>query len=604
MAAFDHQSFLNNLSNRPGVYQMHDAKGDILYVGKARNLKKRLSSYFRNHLDSVKTAALVSKIADVQVTVVASDTEALLLEYSLIREQKPPYNVLLKDDKSFPYIYISTDQEYPRISFHRGARRGKGRYIGPFPNSYSVRESLTLLQKTFQVRQCEDSYFQNRSRPCLQYQIKRCSGPCTQEISKQDYERDVDRSIRLLQGKGEQLTRELTNEMESCSAVLNFERAADLRDQIGHLRNLQKNQYIEGGKGDVDLFVVRSKGSLCCLQMLFVREGRVLGSRNWFQRRLIEQNDEQFEELIVQYYLSQEAHTLPKEIVIEKSFEGLDSLEALLSERRGSAVTVKTSVRGYRKQWLDMAVDSAEQNLRAKVDSNDRYTQRLQELSEVLQEDSMIKRIECFDISHSSGEATVASCVVFDESGASKADYRRFNIEGVTAGDDFAAMAQAVKRRYTAILNGEIARPDLLLIDGGKGQLSMVREVFDELQLSGLRVIGVAKGVTRKAGFETLFELDGSAIADLPSHSPALHLIQQVRDEAHRFAVTGHKQKRDKARRSSSLEHIDGVGPKRRKALLQHFGGIDKVKKASVEDLAKVDGISKQIAQVIFDRFH
>jgi len=604
VTSFDHQNFLENLSNRPGVYQMFDSAGDILYVGKARNLRKRLSSYFRKHLDSVKTASLVSKIADIQVTLVASDTEALLLEYSLIREQKPPYNILLKDDKSFPYIYISTDSEYPRIAFHRGAKKAKGRYVGPFPNSHSVRESLVLLQKTFRVRQCEDSYFANRSRPCLQYQIERCSGPCTKEISVDDYQRDVTRSIRLLEGRGDQLMSELSSEMEVLSASLEFEKAAIRRDQIGHLRNLQKEQYVEGGRGDVDVFVVRAKGSLCCMQLLYIRDGRILGARNWFQRRRVEHDETLLDELLQQYYMPLAAESLPKEIVIEQTSEGSEALQAILADRLGSKLVIRSDVRGYRKQWLERAVDSAAQNLAAKVDSSDRYMQRLDELGEVLGEESGIRRIECFDISHSSGEATVASCVVFDENGPAKADYRRFNIEGVKAADDYAAMAQAVRRRYTAILNGDIPRPDLLLIDGGKGQLSSVNEVFEELQLTGLRVIGVAKGVTRKPGFETLFELTGEAIADLAPHSGALHLIQQVRDEAHRFAVTGHKQRRDKARRSSSLESVEGVGPKKRKALLRYFGGLDAIKKASVDDLAKVEGISKSLAQTIFDTFH
>jgi len=604
VTSFDHHNFLKNLSNRPGVYQMFNASGEILYVGKARNLKKRLSSYFRKHLDSAKTAALVSKIADIQVTLVASDTEALLLEYSLIREQKPPYNILLKDDKSFPYIYISTDQTYPKIGFHRGAKKGKGRYIGPFPNSHAVRESLALLQKTFRVRQCEDSYFSNRSRPCLQYQIDRCSGPCTQQISADEYRQDVERSIRLLEGRSEQLVAELTTEMEQYSLDLEFEQAAIRRDQIGHLRVLQTEQFVEGGRGDVDIFVVRAKGSICCMQLLYVRDGRILGARNWFQRRRVEHDETLLEELIQQYYMPLAAESLPKEIVVEQTTEVTDTLQGILAERLGTKMAIRSDVRGYRKQWLERAIDSAEQNLAAKVDSSDRYGQRLDELTEVLGEDRRVSRIECFDISHSSGEATVASCVVFDETGPSKTDYRRFNIEGIKAGDDYAAMAQAIRRRYTAILNGEIARPDLLLIDGGKGQLSSVRDVFDELQLTGLRVIGVAKGVTRKPGFETLFELDGTAIADLEPHSAALHLIQQVRDEAHRFAVTGHKQRRDKTRKSSSLEKVEGVGPKKRKALLRYFGGLDAIKKASVDDLTKVDGISKNIAQTIFDTFH
>jgi excinuclease ABC subunit C len=601
---FDPAAFLSTCSGRPGVYRMFDEGGRLLYVGKARNLKKRLASYFRKAGLAPKTAALVGHIAQVETTITANETEALLLEQTLIKEWRPPYNILLRDDKSYPYVYLS-DAEFPRLSIHRGAKKGKGRYFGPYPSAGAIRESLSLLQKTFQVRQCEDSYFKNRTRPCLQYQIKRCKAPCVRAVGGPEYTEDVRHSIMFLEGRSHQLTNELSENMERAALDLDFEKAAELRDQIAVLRRVQDQQSMEGGTGDVDVVAAFINPGGACVHLISVRGGRVLGSKNFFPQVGIEESlDEVMSAFLSQYYLGSSERELPNEIIVNTLPEDIEALIEAVATLRGRDLAVSHRVRGTRARWQQLAVTNADQALAARLANRQHVTARFDALAEVLGMDEPPQRLECYDISHSSGEATVASCVVFGPEGPIKSDYRRYNIEGVTGGDDYAAMHQALTRRFSKIKNGEGKLPDVLLVDGGKGQLNMAREVLQALEVPELILIGVAKGVTRKAGFETLYLNDITNEFTLKADSPALHLIQQIRDEAHRFAITGHRARRGKTRRTSTLEGIDGVGPKRRRDLLKHFGGLQELSRASIDEIAKAPGISKKLAESIYANLH
>lgn len=602
---FDHVRFLANASQQPGVYQMFDSEGQILYVGKAKNLKARLASYFRKTGLTPKTQALVSRIANVQVTITSSETDALILEQNLIKSNRPPYNILLRDDKSYPYIFISSGEDYPRIAFHRGAKKKRGDYFGPYPNVGAVKDSLNFLQKTFRLRQCEDSVFSNRTRPCLQYQIKRCTAPCVNLISPEDYKLDLRHTEMFLSGNNADLMSELADQMESAAKGLHFEKAAAYRDQISALRTVQSQQVIEEGRGDIDVIAADLRLSATCVHILFIRQGRILGSRSFYpSATLAETPADILAEFIPQFYLGSQGREVPREIVIGELLEDLETLEAAIQQAVGRQVLISHQVRSHRAQWLQMALTAAQQNLTAHINSKKNSYDRFVALQEVLGLDETPQRLECFDISHSSGELTVASCVVFDTNGPLKSDYRRFNIDGITPGDDYAAMEQALTRRYTRLQNGEGKMPDLLLIDGGKGQLGKATEVLAELGVQGVHIMGVAKGTTRKAGFETLIDGESGAEIVLPGDSPALHLIQHIRDESHRFAITGHKQRRDKKRRTSSLEDIPGVGASRRRELLRHFGGMQEVKGASMAELAKVQGISHKLAEEIYSFFH
>ncbi|WP_236167334.1 excinuclease ABC subunit UvrC [Pseudomonas fulva] len=601
---FDASAFLATCSGRPGVYRMFDADARLLYVGKAKNLKKRLASYFRKSGLAPKTAALVSRIAQVETTITANETEALLLEQNLIKEWRPPYNILLRDDKSYPYVFLS-DGQFPRLGIHRGAKKAKGRYFGPYPSAGAIRESLSVLQKTFLVRQCEDSYYANRTRPCLQYQIKRCKGPCTGLVSAEEYAEDVRHSVMFLEGRSQQLGNELNAEMEKAAMDLNFEKAAELRDQIGLLRRVQDQQYIEGGSGEVDVIAAFVNPGGACVHMISVRGGRVLGSKNFFPQVGIEEDvSEVMAAFVSQYYVGNPERELPGELIVNVVHEDFEAITEALNALRGRELTISHRVRGTRARWQQLAVTNAEQALNARLANRQHMAARFDALAQVLDLDEVPQRLECYDISHSSGEATVASCVVFGPEGPIKSDYRRFNIEGVTAGDDYAAMHQALTRRYGRIRDGEGKLPDVLLVDGGKGQLNMARDVMQELGFSELTLLGVAKGVTRKAGFETLYLSDVHNEFTLKGDSPALHLIQQIRDEAHRFAITGHRARRGKARRVSSLEDVAGVGPKRRRDLLKHFGGLQELNRASVDEIAKAPGISKKLAESIYASLH
>ncbi|WP_394165246.1 excinuclease ABC subunit UvrC [Neptunomonas phycophila] len=601
---FDSQAFLARLTQRPGVYQMRDAAGELLYIGKAKNLKKRVSSYFRATGLTVKTQALVSHIRTIDVTVTNSETEALLLEQNLIKEYRPPYNILLRDDKSYPYIFVSDKDTYPLLSFHRGAKRKKGSYFGPFPSRAAINDTLGILQKLFKIRQCDDTFFKNRSRPCLQYQIDRCSAPCVKAITEEAYQEDVRHASMFLQGKSHLIMKELADQMEVAAASLDFERAAVYRDQISSLQLIQEQQFVAGDAGDADVIACAILPGGVCVHVLYVRGGRIVGSKAVHPKVSIEDSPEQvLSAFIAQWYLGS-ARELPDVIICSHDLDDKACLEEALTEHRGKKVSVNYRVKGERAGWQKLALTNAEQQLSSHLASKQTMYQRFVQLQEAFNLDAIPKRLECFDISHSSGEATVASCVVFDHNGPLKKDYRHFNIEGITGGDDYAAMHQALTRRYTRIKKGEGALPDILFIDGGKGQVTQAVDVLRELQINEVQIIGVAKGATRKAGFETLIVAETGQEVTLASDSSALHLVQHIRDEAHRFAITGHRARRGKARNQSRLEGIPGVGPKRRRELLKHFGGIQAIERASVAEIAKVSTISSALAEEIYGALH
>jgi len=599
---FDARSFLRTLTTRPGVYRMLDAEEGILYVGKARNLKQRLSSYFRQSGLAAKTWALMQQMASVEVTVTNTEAEALILENNLIKAHRPRYNVLLRDDKSYPFIYLSSQDDYPRLALHRGARRRKGRYFGPYPNAGAVRESLHLLQKMFRVRQCEDSFFSHRSRPCLQYQIKRCTAPCVGLISIENYAEDVRHTVLFLEGSSSTLNDELVGRMERSAEQLDYEQAAVYRDQISSLRRVQERQYVSGESGDLDILACVVSGGIACVQVFFVRKGINLGNKLFYPKIPADSSAEDvLSAFVAQFYLP---NPVPAQLLMNCALEDELLLERALSERAGHKVSLSHRVRGERARWLQLGVSNAEQALAARLSSQAGMEKRLEMLQNLLELDDLPNRIECFDISHTQGEGTVASCVVFGRDGARKSDYRRFGIRNIVAGDDYAAMEQALLRRYTRLKKEDCSLPEIVLIDGGKGQVGIAAKVLEELQIDEMLIVGVSKGPERKPGMEILHIPAQHRQLDLDSASPALHLIQQIRDEAHRFAVTGHRQKRARARNVSPLEGIPGVGPRRRQQLLKQFGGIQEVARAGIEDLCKISGISRALAQQIYDVFH
>lgn len=602
LSEFDAKAFVQNLTSRPGVYRMLAANGEVLYVGKARNLKQRVASYFTRGDLAPKTRALVSHIAAIEVTVTHTENEALILENNLIKEIKPRYNILLRDDKSYPYIYISSAHEYPRLSYHRGAKREQGRYLGPYPSAGAVRDSLDLLQKLFRVRQCEDSFFSNRTRPCLQYQIKRCTAPCVGLISADDYARDVRHAVMFLEGRDSQLIDELVEKMEQASKRLDFEQAARYRDQIASLRKVIERQYISGEKGDLDVIACQVKSGVACVEVFFIRAGHNLGNKTFYPQQAADASvAEVLAAFIPQYYLGRQ---IPAEIILNEAIAESELIEQTLSQQSGSRMAISVRVKGERARWLAMAEANARQDLLRRLASKHNLSQRFTALQEALQLDEVPQRLECFDISHTAGQAPVASCVVFNQEGPLKSDYRRFNITGITPGDDYAAMKQALSRRYTRLKKGEAKLPDILFIDGGKGQVSQAEQVLNELQINAVTLIGIAKGPARIAGEEVLYLSASGEERQLPADSPALHLIQQIRDEAHRFALAGHRQRRAKAQNSSTLEQVPGIGAGRRRLLLKQFGGLQGVARAGIEDLARIKGINRQLAQRIYDIFH
>jgi excinuclease ABC subunit C len=601
--AFDPRPVLRKLGHRPGVYRMLGSSGEILYVGKSRDLKNRVTSYFRGTPQPGKTAFLVRQVRDIEVTVTRTEAEALVLENTLIKAHKPRFNVLLKDDKSFPYIRLDTSHNYPRLSFYRGSRKVGGRLFGPYPNVPAVRSTLRDLQRLFRIRPCEDSYFAHRSRPCLQYQIERCSAPCVGLISTEDYARDLDHAIRFLEGRGHEIKADLRRRMEAASERLAFEEAARYRDQIGRLAAIQESAVGgEGGALEADALAVCEQGGIYCVTAMFIRGGRILGSRAWFPRAT--EGTELAEVLgafVAQHYLG---GSPPAEILTGIALEDETLLSGALSEQAGRQVAVRHRVRAARARWLGMAAENARQSLELRIAGTAGLAAQLDGLAEALGLQQALRRIECFDVSHTGGEATVASCVVFTAEGPLKSDYRRFNISGVAAGDDYAAMRQVLMRRYSRLKRGEAPLPDLLMVDGGVGHLAEAQAILNELQLDGVELVAVAKGPTRRPGLERLFLAGQPEPLILPRNSGALHLVQQIRDEAHRFAITGHRQRRSRVRRVSPLEEISGLGPKRRRQLLGELGGMQGVVAAGVEDLARVQGISRDLAQRIYDALH
>ena len=606
--AFDAKAFLATLPELPGVYRMLDAEGKVLYVGKAKSLKKRVASYFRENLPSPRIALMVRQIARVETTVTRSEGEALLLENNLIKRLAPRYNILFRDDKSYPYIVITRD-EAPRLGFFRGTPDRRDDYFGPFPSSSAVRESIALLQRMFRLRTCEDSVFQNRSRPCLLYQIKRCSGPCVGLVSADDYARDVRYAALFLNGRQQEVIGRLGEAMQDAVAELAFEKAAVLRDQIQSLRRVQEKQYVESVKGeDVDILAVLSEDGLVCVNLAMVRGGRHLGDRAHFPSNAAGSDPaEVLTAFLYQHYAN---HPAPERLYLNVAVTD-EELAPTLSETAGHGVRLSTARQTMHKAWVEMAEQNASLAIRARRSLLTRQEGRIEALRVALAldaaddaEEGSEMRVECFDISHLQGESTVASCVVFHGSGMRKSDYRRFNIKGVEPGDDYAAIRQAVLRRYEKIAVGDGVAPSLILIDGGKGQLAVAVDALEELGLAHLPIVGVAKGEARKPGLETLIFADGREPVQLPMDHPALHLIQEIRDEAHRFAVSGHRAQRSKTRRTSRLDEIVGIGPQRRKALIAHFGGLQGIAAADIEQLSGVPGISRELAERIFQALH
>jgi excinuclease ABC subunit C len=598
---FDDKAFLKTLTHQPGVYRMLNGDATILYVGKAKNLKKRVSSYFNRRSISPRIKQMIQQVAAMEVTVTNTEAEALLLENNLIKEHRPKYNILLRDDKSYPYILLS-NHEFPGLSFYRGAKKKKGEYFGPYASVGAVRETLSLLQKTFKVRQCSESYYRNRSRPCLQYQIERCTAPCVNIVSEKIYAKDVDYARKFLQGKSEQVIKHLVSEMENASENLEFEYAAKLRDQIDALRQVSQQQYVSDLSGDCDIITCRLRDSLACVQVFQVRNKMNLGNKCFFPKTPAHYNEQELLSAFMgQYYLHRRP---PEEIITAHEPVESDLLAEMLSNQREAKVKITSSVRGKRARWLEFANKNVVTAFESRLASQSGMEQRFAALEHIFKLTDPIQRMECFDISHTSGELTVASCVVFNRDGPSKSEYRKFNIEGITPGDDYAAMLQALTRRYTRIKNGEGKLPDILFIDGGKGQLAQAGLVMEQLQVTDVLVVGVAKGVERRPGMEQLFILGDKQPIHLGGDSLALHLIQQIRDEAHRFAITSHRKRRSKSRTMSPLEGIVGLGPKRRQSLLKHFGGMRGIERASEQELAKVTGISKQLAQSIHEILH
>jgi excinuclease ABC subunit C len=599
---FDPKAFTAALPRRPGVYRMFSAGRELLYVGKARSLKDRVSTYFAASNVNPKVQALVQQIADIEVTVTNSETEALLLEYNLIKAHKPRFNVVLRDDKSFPYVQLCVDHEFPRLAFYRGSRSAPGRYFGPFPSAWAVRDTLNQLQKLFRIRNCRDSFFANRSRPCLQHQIGRCSAPCVGLITREAYAQDIESAVKVLEGRSDEVNATLQARMEEAAARLEFERAAQIRDQLAALKHIQAQQIVTAeGERDVDVFAIVGEPGEYAISVMLVRGGRNLGTTSYFPRAALAEPEEALSSFMMQYYASQEP---PPEVLVGQKLEDTESLSQALTSRASHAVHVRSPSRGLGARWAEMTRENAAQSLRMRLAQKQGLDEMLAALAAELELPEAPQRIECFDISHTGGEGTVASCVVFGPEGPLKKEYRRFNIAGVTPGDDYGALRQALERRYTRVRDGEIPAPDLLLIDGGLGQIAAVHAVLAELGFADVTLVGVAKGPDRRPGQERLF-VYGAAAPRIPeAHSPASRLIQRIRDEAHRFAITGHRRRRARRYNESVLEAVPGLGPAKRRALLTHFGGLQGVMRAGVADLTEVAGIGAALARTLYDHLH
>ncbi|MCK5727921.1 MAG: excinuclease ABC subunit UvrC [Methylococcales bacterium] len=599
---FDPHLFLQNLTPLSGIYKFFNPKGDIIYIGKAKNLKKRVSSYFSQSVASAKQQVMVKKIARIEVTITHTEGEALLLESQQIKQYHPRYNICLRDDKSYPYIFLSTHHDFPRLSIHRGSKRLKGQYFGPYPSANAVKETLKLLQKIFPVRQCEDSYYNHRSRPCLQYQIKRCSAPCANVISAENYQKDVRNTTLFLEGQSTLLINQLIAQMESSAKKLDYEQATFFRDKISQLRTILEKNFVHGVRGDVDVIACATKAGIACVEVFFIRQGQNLGNKIFFPKI----NQQSSEELILQafipqYYLEK---NIPYELIVSHSLPEKSLLSAALSQKAQHNVAISPHVRGDRLKWLQMASANAHNALTTKLAEKQSIYARFINLQQQLNLQALPKRLECFDISHTQGQQTVASCVVFTQEGALKSAYRRFNMDDITNGDDCAAIYQAVLRRYQRIKKGEYQAPDLLFIDGGKGQVRAADKALSELMIKNVMIVGVSKGVDRKAGMEKLITATHPHPLKITSGASALLLIQQIRDEAHRFAITAHRHRRGKLKKTSPLENIKGLGPKRRQQLLKQFGGSQGISRAGVDSLCSIKGINRPLAQRIYDTFH
>lgn len=606
--AFDVEAFLAQLTQRPGVYRMLNSKGLIIYVGKAKNLKRRVSSYFKKQHDEIKTASMVSQIAKVEVTVTDTESEALILENTLIKRHKPKYNILFRDDKSYPYIYVSTGKAYPSLSYHRGAKRRVGDYFGPFPNTSAVHQTLQALQKIFPVRQCAESTFNHRSRPCLQYQIKRCSGPCVEGLVTQEaYQEDVEHTLMFLQGKSFSVIETLGQKMEQASETLEFERAAFYRDKVAALRAIQSQHLInQPGAKDIDVIVTAEQANQVCVCLMMYRGGNLWGSEHFYPKYIDSAHADDVEQDVLSAFIAQhyQSHPVPAEILVPIKLTEQSGLQAWLKEKRPGLVKIKQPVQQTAKSLIKLAQTNANAGLKQHVTQRATQAERVKALQEVLGLAAPPNYMECFDISHTMGELTIASCVVFTDGIPNTQAYRKFNIAGIIGGDDYAAMRQVLERRYRRLKEESQPLPDLIIVDGGKGQLNQAIEVLKTLELEHIPLVSVAKGEGRKAGLEVLYTPHNMQGIDLESDDIALHLINHIRDEAHRFAITAHRAKRTKAQTQSNLEAIEGIGPKTRKALLLHFGGLTEVKQASVSELTKVSGVSQDRAQRIYDFFH
>ena len=599
---FDSTAFLKNLTTRPGIYTMFNVQGEIIYIGKAKNLKNRVSSYFKKQAASTKQQVMVTKVAAIEVTVTHTEGEALLLECQQIKRHKPRYNICLRDDRSFPYVYLSSEQDFPQITLHRGAKNKKGRYFGPYPSIGAVKESLKLLQRLFPIRQCDDTTYSNRTRPCLQYQIERCSAPCVGLIDKQRYAQDVASTIMFLEGKGSLLIDQLISNMEQAALKLDFEQAAIYRDQIANLRSVLQKHFVSGEKGDVDIIASATKANVACVQVFFIRNGQHLGNKAYFPK-MTDAHDPAsvIQAFIPQYYLDKPA---PYELIVSHEFDESILLCEVLTAKAQHSVMITAKVRGERLKWLQMAITNAENSLAGKLADKQGFYAKFLNLQDELACKDLPARLECFDISHTQGQQTVASCVVFDREGPVKSAYRRFNITGITGGDDYAAIHQAVYRRFKRLKQGEHQAPDILFIDGGKGQVSEAQKALAELDINNVMIVGVSKGPDRKPGMEKLILVDQEQPININANASGLLLIQHIRDEAHRFAITGHRQRRGKVAKQSVLETVSGLGAKRRQLLLKQFGGLQSISCAGVDALCSVDGISRQLAQRIYELFH
>lgn len=605
--------FLTKLPSDPGIYRMLDEHGTVLYVGKAANLKKRVSSYFSKHNIAPKTRSLVSQIASIELSVTRSETEALLLESNLIKALRPKYNILMRDDKSYPYIHLSSHPQFPRIESYRSKKKPlSGDFFGPYPSGTAVKETILTIQKVFKIRNCRDSYFNARSRPCLQYQIKRCTAPCVGYITPEHYRQALDDAMRFLQGKSQLILEELAKRMEHAVALLHFEEAAILRDQIKHLRLVQEQQGVVQLRGDADVIAIEARPGFACIQCVTIRKGQVLTSQSFFpavpQQNFSDEEEandlwQQAFDAFISFYYFDSVDKIPALIITNKALVDHQALEEALSQQRGKLCKIQINPRGIKSRWMDFAINNLRVSIAEFVSKHATIKSRYQALEQLLSLSKPIQRMECFDISHTQGEATIASCVVFDEEGSCPGEYRRFNIEGITPGDDYAAMEQAITRRFKRLIEVQ-SLPDVLIIDGGKGQVAVAKRVLAALKVVDIILLGIAKGPARKAGWEKLILVNENREFTVPEDSKALHLLQHIRDEAHRFAITAHRKKRQKIRLDSTLERIEGVGAKRRQALLHRFGGLRELAKAPLEEIMKVQGISAHLAKRIYDYLH